>query len=183
MRRSLVILAAFVLNGAGAGAEPGQVPSAFENSLGMRFVPVPGTQVLFSIWDTRVQDFEAFVAATGYDATVRMNSLRNGRFGPYGGSWASPGFAQGKTHPVCGVSWADAHSFCTWLTRKERTEHRLGADQACRLPTDAEWSAAAGLPRESGDTPEEKSKKIRGIYPWGTQWPPPRGSGNYGPRR
>jgi hypothetical protein len=45
------------------------------NSLGMRFVPVPGTKVLFCIWETRVQDFEAFVAATGYDATSGAWSL------------------------------------------------------------------------------------------------------------
>src|SRR5258708_2663584 len=37
------------------------------NSLGMRFVPLAGTQVLFSVWDTRVQDFEMFVKSTGYD--------------------------------------------------------------------------------------------------------------------
>jgi hypothetical protein len=42
------------------------------NSLGMRFVPVAGTHVLFSIWDTRVQDFEAFVKNTNYDATSSM---------------------------------------------------------------------------------------------------------------
>jgi TIR domain-containing protein len=45
------------------------------NSLWMRFVPVARTQVLFSIWDTRVQDFEAFVADTNYNATRGMWSL------------------------------------------------------------------------------------------------------------
>jgi len=43
-------------------AQPGQ---QWTNSLGMKFVPVPGTSVQFSIWDTRVQDYEAFVTATG----------------------------------------------------------------------------------------------------------------------
>jgi hypothetical protein len=44
----------------------------FVNTLGMKFVPVPitggptnGQRVLFSIWETRVQDFEVFLEATG----------------------------------------------------------------------------------------------------------------------
>jgi Malic enzyme, N-terminal domain len=45
------------------------------NSLGMKFVPGAGTQVLFSVWDTRVQDFETFVKSTDYDATGGMYSL------------------------------------------------------------------------------------------------------------
>ena len=38
-------------------------------------MPVPGIQVLFSVWDTRVQDFETFVKSTGYDATGGMYSF------------------------------------------------------------------------------------------------------------
>ena len=53
--------------------------------------------------------------------------------------------------------------------------------QEYRLPTDVEWSTAVGLPRESGSTPQVRGGKIKGVYPWGTQWPPPRGAGNYAP--
>jgi hypothetical protein len=38
----------------------------WQNSLGMKFVPVVGTQVLFNIWDTRLEDFHAFVESAGY---------------------------------------------------------------------------------------------------------------------
>ena len=47
-----------------------------------------------------------------------------------------------------------------------------------RLPTDEEWSIAVGLDSEKGNTPEEKDSKIE-PYPWGKEWPPPPGAGNY----
>jgi len=164
-----------------------QVPTALEkatkeqpwqNSLGMKFVPVPGTQVLFCIWDTRVEDYSAFVDATGNDTTGGMWSLGQDGWKQLGATWKEPGFSQGPTHPVVGVSWYDATAFCAWLTTRERRSGVLPGGASYRLPTDQEWSIAVGLGSESGTTPEEKDSKVR-LYPWGTMWPPPPGAGNY----
>ncbi|MEI8064284.1 MAG: bifunctional serine/threonine-protein kinase/formylglycine-generating enzyme family protein [Verrucomicrobiota bacterium] len=151
----------------------------WENSLGMKFVPVPGTPVLFSIWDTRVQDFEAFVNASGYNATQAMYSFQAGEWKQRGDTWQAPGFKQGPTHPVCGVSWEDAKAFCNWLTKTEQANGQIGRRQFYRLPTDEEWSAAVGLTNETGGTPKSKDSQLKDVYPWGTQWPPPPGAGNY----
>jgi formylglycine-generating enzyme required for sulfatase activity len=154
------------------------------NSLGMKFVPVTGTQVLFSVWDTRVQDFETFVKSTAYDATWGMYSLGKDDWEQRGATWKEPGFSQGATHPVVGVSWNDAEQFCKWLTKRERSAGDLPQDRKYRLPKDEEWSAAVGLKDEAGSTPEEKSDKIK-LYPWDIpqkrdkSWPPPSGAGNY----
>jgi formylglycine-generating enzyme required for sulfatase activity len=154
------------------------------NSLGMKFVPVAGTQVLFSVWDTRVQDFETFVKSTDYDATGGMESLGKDGWKRRGATWKEPGFSQGANHPVVGVNWNDAEEFCKWLTKRERISGDLPQDREYRLPKDEEWSAAVGLKDEAGSTPEEKDGKIK-LYPWDIpqkpdkSWPPPAGAGNY----
>ena len=141
----------------------------FENGLGMRFAVVPGTQVHFAVWETRVQDFMAFVQATGHDATAGMYSYRtagaegNETWGTHGDTWQSPGFPQGPTHPVVGVTVQDANAFCVWLTQREQGAGRLPPDRVYRLPNYDEWSRAAGSTK----------------FPWGETWPPPRGAGNY----
>ena len=140
----------------GAGAQAG-----FENSLGMKFAAVETT--LFSIWQTRVKDFEAFAKATGLKSTL----------------WKDPGFRQGPDHPVVNVTWREATAFCKWLTVKEQKEGLITANQEYRLPTDLEWSKAAGLPEETGKTPEARDMGVPDVYPWGTAWPPPPNSGNY----
>ena len=149
-------------------APPSNQPADFENGLGMKFVRVPGTTVLFSVWETRVHDFKAFMDANkGYDA---------------GPGWEDPYFPQTPDHPVVFVSWEDAAKFCEWLTQKERAEGKIQPGQTYRLPTDAEWSQAAGLPREKGDSPEERDLKIKDTYPWkGGKWPPAAAGrvGNY----
>ena len=138
------------------GPEPGQ---PWTNSLGMKFVPLGDVRI--SVWETRVQDYDAFCSATGRHRDVAD-------------------FAQGPMHPVVKVNWLDAVAFCKWLTDKERQENVLEDRQLYRLPTDLEWSAAVGLPKESGGTPEARDGKIKNEFPWGKQWPPPAGAGNYG---
>jgi eukaryotic-like serine/threonine-protein kinase len=136
------------------------------NSLGMNFVPVPGLPVLFSVWETRVRDFAAFVDATGHEAAGNVYSLdpadQQWKVHPTN-SWRSPGFAQTPDHPVVNVSWDDIQVFCRWLTERERSTGRISAQQEYRLPTDAEWSAAAGPAK----------------FPWGEEWPPPERAGNF----
>ena len=132
----------------------------WENSLGMKFLPIG--KVGFCVWETRVQDFEAFVKDTKYDATKGV--LGQGATGFLSGfSWKEPNFKQGPTHPVCGLNWEDGMAFCRWLTAKERKAGRLNARQSYRLPVMKEWEQAAG--------PEK--------YPWGNDWPPPPGTGNF----
>jgi len=145
-----------------AGKKP-TPPKAFTNTLGMKFVPIPGTEVAFCIWETRVKDYAAYAAANaGVDD-----------------GWKSPGIKQADTHPVVRVSWEDANAFCEWLTKKELAEGKIKAGQKYRLPTDAEWSVAVGLGQEKGNTPKEKTRGIKDVYPWGKEWPPPVGAGNY----
>lgn len=168
---------------------PGWKPERHTNSLGMNFVSIPGCEVLFCVWETRVRDYaafarpwpdpeEAWVRETGYAVPLNkpVFSLSLGEFKAAGASWKAPGFTSGPEHPVCGVSASDAMAFCTWLTWKERREGGIRADQAYRLPTDAEWSAAAGLKPETGATPEDRAaswpKDIL-PHPWGFTWPAP----------
>ena len=129
----------------------------WENSLGMKFAPVG--EVLVGVWPARVRDYDAFCADK-----ARARPVAD--------------FPQDGTHPVVRVSWEDATAFCEWLTAKELAAERLEDGQRYRLPTDAEWSAAAGLPDEGGATPEQRDGKIR-DFPWGKAWPPPPGAGNF----
>ena len=127
----------------------GSLGGDFVNSLGMEFVTVPGANVLFGICDTRVRDYAAYAAANlGVD-----------------GKWKRPGFDQTEDDPVVNVNWADAKSFCKWLTQKEQKEGKIAEDQEYRLPTDKEWSAGVGETR----------------FPWGDRLPLPKETGNYAP--
>lgn len=164
IRRCGVLLALLCANLAWAG-------DPFTNSLGMVFVPVPPTGASFSIYETRVRDFAAFAALHPHlDGTNWNHALYHG---------VTP-VSNGPDYPVVNVSWNDAHAFCDWLTSKEHATGSLPAGKSYRLPTDDEWSWAAGIGgQETGSTPREKNSRLPDVYPWGTQFPPPPGAGNF----
>lgn len=106
--------------------------SPFINSLGMKFVPVPGTNILMCTTETTVAQFQAM-----------------------GQHYSRPDFPQESNHPAESVSWRQSKEWCGRISNREGLRYRL--------PTNAEWTAAAG----------------NKTYPWGNQWPPPDNFGNY----
>ncbi len=149
--------------GAPAGGFP-QAGRAWQNSLGMKFVPVPGVAGLMCIWETRFQDFLTYVDEVGRAPGESMLSMDlTNAWKETGHNWRNPEFQQGPNHPVIGISWREAVSFCEWLTTRERASGWLTTNQSYRLPTSAEWLKAAGP----------------GRFVWGDTWPPPNRAGNF----
>jgi formylglycine-generating enzyme required for sulfatase activity len=86
------------------------------------FVPVPeqgGLQMMRT--ETTVAQFREFVRATGHRTDAEMAGDRR--------HWLAPGFPLSNCQPVVYVSLRDAEACCSWL--------------GARLPTEAEWAAAA----------------------------------------
>lgn len=145
------------------GSEP-EPKETFTNSLGMIFVSVPGTDVYFCIHTTRRKDYAVYASETP-EADM---------------SWQDQTFynkpvADGANHPVVGVNWEEAKAFCAWLSKKE--------GRVYRLPTDREWSVAAGLGSlekvRKRNTPAVLSGEVPHVWAWGAEWPPPKGTGNF----
>jgi len=130
------------------------------NTLGMHFLPVPDTGLLFGATEVRVREFRLFVEAMARD-------------------WPAPDLETSDDHPAVNVTWDDARDFCAWLTSVERERGSITPAQEYRLPTDTEWSRAAALTDESGHTPAERANSVQLVYVWGSAWPPPAGAGNF----
>lgn len=146
---------------AAPNAAVGLPPTSLKSSLGVPFVEVPGTPVLFAVWETRVADYATFVRESGYTWEQKTH------------------FPQSDDHPVVNVSMRDALAFCNWLTKREQDSGALNNVQSYRLPTRKEWDAVAGLASGRKADPlaielEEDKQK----FPWGREWPPSSLVGN-----
>jgi hypothetical protein len=125
----------------------------WRNSLGMAFTPLG--DVLIAVKETCRADYATFLrsqpmpGAAPVDVTSQISL------------------------PMNFVNRRDAELFCQWLTQVEQAKGLLESGESYRLPTDDEWSMAAGLRREKGESPSEKNQRVEGIYPWGpVSWPP-----------
>ncbi|MFC5456954.1 formylglycine-generating enzyme family protein [Prosthecobacter fluviatilis] len=128
----------------------------FTNTLGMKFLPVKGTAVLFCIHEVRYKDYAAYAAenpnvdVAWKDQTVEGHAITDRK----------------EDHPVIKVSWDDAQKFCAWLSQKE--------GKLYRLPTDEEWSYAAGIgekeKRKTGALPFQMPT-VPDVFPWGDDFP------------
>ncbi len=149
------------------------------NSLGMKFVPAGVPNLLFSVWETRRQDFETFVKA---DRSLmpqwRLESQKTKRrferaqcltkdgWEQNTATWENPGIPQTSGDPVIFVAQLDANLFCDWLTLVERSTGRLAKVQYYRLPTAAEWKSAAGTTRTHSN---QAGAEVR-QGPWPISW-------------
>lgn len=139
------------------------------NTLGMKFVSVPGAKVLFCVHETRKMDYAAYAAnVSNLDGLWKVSSYQRILVTPH------------EDCPVTMVNYSDATNFCQWLTTNELARSKLPPGSRYRLPTDREWSLAVGIGSlEDGDNPKENGKRLESIYPWGSDWPPSNGKGNY----
>jgi serine/threonine protein kinase len=132
----------------------------WENGIKMRFAPV-GPDLMASIWETRVRDYDLFVKESGHRAPQ------------------IPSYPQTPDFPVVHVTRDDAQAFCKWLTARERKDERIAESHVYRLPTDLEWSMMAGLKEEEGISPGWRDARKERVYPWGVNWPQEGAVGNF----
>jgi formylglycine-generating enzyme required for sulfatase activity len=101
-----------------------------------------------------VDQFAAFVAATGYAAgSFCWDGSMLGQ--TQGRSWRNPGFQQDGSHPAVCLSWNDAKAYVNWLKQTTGKDYRL--------LTEAEFEyVARGSRRPSIFQPDAPAP---GIYP------------------
>ena len=87
-------------------------------------VPIPGTNVAFSKYETTVGQWKAFVAETGWNKTPDWTVV----------SYQDTSYSLADNQPVVAISRDDANEYCAWLSRK--------TGKRWRLPSEEEWLKA-----------------------------------------
>ncbi len=86
---------------AGTTLPPASKKAPYVNSLGMRFVSVPGTHILMCTTETTVAQFKALM------------------------QYQRPDFPQESNHPAESVSWNKSKEWCARLSKREGRNYRL----------------------------------------------------------
>lgn len=106
--------------------------------------------------------YHRFIEAGGY-GNARWWSEAGVRY-KQEDEWTEPRYWRSETYgrstqPVVGVSWYEAEAYCKWLTAHWRGAGVIDQNERVRLPTQAEWMAAA---RSGRATPADNATD----YPW-----------------
>jgi formylglycine-generating enzyme required for sulfatase activity len=108
--------------------------------------------------------YRQFIATGGYEFRTYWTAQgwawkeQKGRTGPW--RWGDKRFC-GDNQPVIGVTWYEATAFAAWVQHHLAEAAAGGADFRVRLPTEAEWEAAAAF----------DAQLTRHPYPWGADRP------------
>jgi hypothetical protein len=134
------------------------IPPGVSTSTAVRADAVVGKPLTIPLGRGESMDF-VWIETLGL--WIGRTEVTNGqfrRFRPAHSSGAREAYSlDDPRQPAACVSWVEARAFEMWM--QARYGARLPAGWGFRLPTAAEWSAAAGC----GDAR---------VYPWGSGWPP-----------
>jgi formylglycine-generating enzyme required for sulfatase activity len=114
------------------GTKAGDGVSSFEKPLHIVAIGYPFAMSTNAV---TVDEFRAFVAATGHNMQGGCDIYDGSWRHRDDSSWENPGFPQTGSHPVTCTSWNDAKAYAAWLSTA--TGHHY------RLPSASEWEYAA----------------------------------------
>lgn len=121
----------------------------FTNTVGMKLVPVPGTNISMGTTEVTVAQWQA--------SGLSYESMWNN---------------SGGNHPVRSVSWDDAQMYCRWLSKSEGRRYRLPTDHEWSC------AVSIGHLEKQTKTPAQKDGQIKNVFTWGSGRPTGR-AGNY----
>lgn len=135
------------------------IAAPWQNSTGLKFVPVPDHQSLMSTTEVRISDFMVYLEerdaltppwllsyTLGPSPTLERLSV----LGP--NHWEATltvtrqayEDAQDLNEPAYGMSLVEGYRYATWLTWKERASGQIAQTHHYRPPTNDEWTAVGG---------------------------------------
>jgi formylglycine-generating enzyme required for sulfatase activity len=120
---------------------------AWENSCNMRFQPLDGEKyVVMAEREVTVDDYAQFLGDSALPVGTRdVQVFKDDKWQRIETTdWRKPGHDLNNDDPVVGLTYSECQDFCKWLTKKEQKVGLLSANQRYRLPSDYEWSLAAG---------------------------------------
>lgn len=138
-------------------------PADVDELVPVNAIRSPGYKFKIGKYPVTNAQFRRFVEDGGY-TTDRWWS-DEGRNYRDRNEWEEPRYWDNRqfnrnSQPVVGVSWYEAEAYCNWLTAQLRATGKIDQNEQVRLPTQAEWMAAAygGMA-----APQDKAHD----YPWG----------------